>query len=131
MVAVASTIETPPSNATQIRNQVDESVVQVQEDISEIDLDDGSMPWFYRWIIVNPWTSPTDTPQEPGARPRRKRNLTTVVQEMMDNRICADEGCETVIEDEDLLRCGACNLVVMDFPDTSIIINTNIAYSIT
>jgi len=32
----------------------------------------------------------------------------------MANRICADEGCETVIEDQDLLRCGACNLVVSD-----------------
>jgi len=37
-----------------------------------------------------------------------------VVQEIMDNCICADEGCETVIEDQDLLRCGACNLVVSD-----------------
>ncbi|KIK05233.1 hypothetical protein K443DRAFT_675348 [Laccaria amethystina LaAM-08-1] len=25
--------------------------------------------------------------------------------------LCADEGCETVIEERDLLRCGACNLV--------------------
>jgi hypothetical protein len=32
----------------------------------------------------------------------------------MDNRIFADEGCETVIEERDLLRCGACNLVVSD-----------------
>lgn len=59
-------------------------------------------------------TFSTDTPQEPSTRPRRKRNLTTVVQEIMDNRICADEGCETVIEDQDLLRCGTCNLVVSD-----------------
>ena len=42
VVAVAPTMEAPPSNNTQIRNQVDETVVQVQEDISEIDLDDGS-----------------------------------------------------------------------------------------
>jgi hypothetical protein len=38
-----------------------------------------------------------------------------MVQEMMNNHICTDEGCETVIEDEDLLCCAACNLVVRDF----------------
>jgi hypothetical protein len=41
---VAPTMEASPSNTTQICNQVDETVIQVQEDISEIDLDDGSMP---------------------------------------------------------------------------------------
>ncbi|EDR00509.1 uncharacterized protein LACBIDRAFT_334135 [Laccaria bicolor S238N-H82] len=34
-----------------------------------------------------------------------------VAQEIMANWICADEGCETVVEDQDLLCCGACNLV--------------------
>jgi hypothetical protein len=42
----------------------------------------------------------------------RKCNLTTVVREIMANHICADEGCETVIQDQDLLHSGACNLVV-------------------
>jgi hypothetical protein len=49
-------------------------------------------------------TISTETPQEPSTQPRRKHNLTTVVQEIMDNHICADEGCETVIDDQDLLR---------------------------
>jgi hypothetical protein len=30
----------------------------------------------------------------------------------MANHICVDEGCKTLIQDQDLLRCGACNLVV-------------------
>ena len=31
---------------------------------------------------------------------------------MMDNRVCADEGCEEEITDDDLLRCDACKLAV-------------------
>jgi hypothetical protein len=30
----------------------------------------------------------------------------------MANYIYVDEGCKTLIQDQDLLRCGACNLVV-------------------
>jgi len=53
-----------------------------------------------------------ETLQEPGARPHHKCNLTMVVWEIMANHICVDEGCETVIQDQDLLCCGACNFVV-------------------
>ncbi|EDR03916.1 uncharacterized protein LACBIDRAFT_331070 [Laccaria bicolor S238N-H82] len=72
--------------------QVDEVDLEAPENAEELNVDD-------------------ETLQEPGARPRRKRNLTMVVQEIMANQICADEGCETVVEDQDLLCCGACNLV--------------------
>ena len=32
--------------------------------------------------------------------------------DMMDNHVCADEGCEEEITDDDLLRCDACKLAV-------------------
>lgn len=47
-----------------------------------------------------------------GGRPRRKRKATQAVVDMMDNRVCADEGCEEEITDDDLLRCDACKLAV-------------------
>ena len=32
--------------------------------------------------------------------------------DMMDNCVCADEGCEEEITDDDLLHCDACKLAV-------------------
>ena len=32
--------------------------------------------------------------------------------DMMDNHVCADEGCEEEITDDDLLCCNACKLAV-------------------
>jgi hypothetical protein len=47
-----------------------------------------------------------------GGRPRRKRKVTQAVVDMIDNRVCADEGCEEEITNDDLLRCDACELAV-------------------
>ena len=52
------------------------------------------------------------TNDQVGGHPRRKRKATQAGMDMMDNCVCADEGCEEEITDDDLLRCDACKLAV-------------------
>ena len=90
-------------------HQIDEAGLEAPENTEELNINDGMSQFIVELIWVN---FLKETSQEPGARPHRKCDLTTVVWEIMANQICAEEECETVIEDHDLLWCGACNLVV-------------------
>jgi len=61
----------------------------------------------YLWFMIDILQTEADS-----GRPRRKRKATQAVVDMMDNRVCADEGCEEEITEDDLLRCDACKLAV-------------------
>ena len=50
--------------------------------------------------------------QAEGGHPRQKRKATQAVVNMMDNYVCADEGCEEEITNDDLLHCDVCKLAV-------------------
>ena len=83
-------------------------VVEVQEAL-EPSKDGKSSP--YLILIHGLYFLNLETPVE-GGRPRQKQKATQAVVDMMDNRVCADEGCEKEIPDNDLLHCDACKLAV-------------------
>ena len=67
---------------------------------------------FHTWyMIVEALPPPTN-----GMRPHRKRKITQILKDMIDSRVCTDEGCEMEVDNSDLLRCDACKQVVSGSP---------------
>ena len=83
-------------------------VVEAQEAL-EPNEDSKSSPYL---ILIHDLYFLNLETQAEGGRPHQKRKATQAVVDMMDNHVCADEGCEEEITDDDLLCCDACKLAV-------------------